>query len=138
MPEFPTLVDVEAVLLAFVAADAGVTALDAEVAAEVPASFPSSGAPFVQLFRVGGTDAGSGHLDRAVVQVNGYGSSRPEAFDVLRAAFGALLRATTAALDDAVVSDVLRLSGPTWSPDPITDAPRYTLSAAVTVHPTTV
>lgn len=136
MAEFADLVDVEAVLLAFVAVDADVVALGAGVSAELPSDFPGDGEAFAQVFRVGGNDVANGYVDRSLVQVNGYGSTRPEAFDVTRAAVRALMRATTATHSGAVVSDVLRLSGPTWSPDPITDAPRYVVSLAVTVHPT--
>lgn len=136
MPLVPDLADVEAVLVAHVAADADVVALGADSATDLPVDFPSSGAPFAQVFRVGGTDVASGHVDRALVQVNAYGSSRGEAFDVARACARALVRAETTSFAGAVVTAVLRLSGPAWSPDPITNAPRYTTSFAVTVHPT--
>lgn len=138
MPTIRPLVDVEALVIAHLGVDAELAALTVDVASETPAGFPSDGAPFVQAFRATATtvDPGTGHLERAVLQVNAYGASKAGAWDVMAETYRALLEAPSAAHAGAVVTDVLRLSGPTWSPDPLTDAPRYTSSFAVTVHPT--
>jgi len=139
MPTIRPLVDVEALLVAWLSADAGVLALAAatDVSPELPAGFPSSGRPFVQAFRASATtvDDATGHLERAVVQVNVYGSSRENAWDLAAQTYRAVLEAPSAAHPAGVVTNALRISGPSWSPDPITDAPRYTLSFALTVHP---
>jgi len=138
MPEARKLVDVEALLVAYLATDGPLGALvDDAIGTELPRAFPSTGAPRVQAFRASGTtvDPATGHLDRALVQVNAYGSSKAEAWDVFAETYRALLAARAAEHEGAVVTDVERVSGPTWSPDPQTDAPRYVGSFAVTVHP---
>lgn len=136
MTTIPDLVDVEAILVAHAAADVDLDALvDGAVSTELPADFPAEGDERVQLFRVSSTDQANGYIERAVVQVNAYGSTRALAFDVARAALRALRRAEGVAFADGIVTAVDRLTGPSWSPDPITSAPRFTLSLAVTVHP---
>lgn len=138
MPKIRPLVDVEALTIAYLEADAAVAALVAagDVAAELPGAFPPAGRKFVQAFRASATDTANGHLERVVLQVNAYGSTKVEAFDVIAKTYRALLEMPDAGHDAAVVTDTRRLTGPTWSPDPVTDAPRYTSSFAVTVHPT--
>lgn len=137
MPTIRPLVDVEAVVIAHLAADPALLALAVDVASETPAGFPPAGAPFVQAFRATATsvDPATGHVERAVLQVNAYGASKAGAWDVIAQAYRALLEAPAGVHPGAVVTEVVRLSGPTWSPDPVTDAPRYTSSFAVTVHP---
>lgn len=138
MPEERDLVDVEAVVVAHLGADVGLEALVGDaIGTELPRGFPPAGAPRVQAFRSSGTtvDPATGYLDRAIVQVNGYGSSKAEAWDVMAGTNRALLAARHAAHAGVVVTDVERVSGPSWSPDPKTDAPRYIASFAVTVHP---
>ena len=143
MPDVRPLVDVEGLLVDYLEQDAGLGALvggvgdAARVSTELPAGFVPEGR--VKLVRIGGTPSGTDaaeHLDRAVVQLDGFGATKADAFDVIRAALVALRRAPSAAHVDAVVTSVDRISGPTWSPDPETDAPRYLLTVAVTVHPT--
>lgn len=139
MPEITELVDVEALLVAHLSSDAGVTAIaDDRVSTELPAGFEPEAR--IQLFRVGGapTEAVTHHIDRAVVQLNIYGSTKAEAFDTARAALSGLLRARSAAHPLGSVTHIERLTGPTWSPDPATDAPRYLLTVAITVHPLAV
>ena len=140
MPTIRPLVDVEALLVAWLSADAAVLALLAaptDVSPELPAGFPSAGAAFVQTFRASATtvDTGTGHLERAVVQVNVYGSSREEAWDLAAQTYRAVLEAPGGDHAGAVVTNAVRITGPSWSPDPVTDAPRYALSFALTVHP---
>lgn len=136
MPSVRPLVDVEALVVAALTVDAELGALAAGVASELPAGFPSSGRSFVQLFRATATsvDPATGHVERAVLQTSFYGSSKGAAWDVTAAAYAALLE-LVGSHPLGVVTDVVRLSGPSWSPDPMTDAPRYTASFAVTVHP---
>lgn len=143
MPTARPLVDVEALLVAYLGSDPSLSAEldgsvdDPRVATEVPADFPAAGAKFLQLFRATATtaDPGTGHVERAVVQVNGYGSTGVEAFAVIAAAYRALLDAPAADHLLGVVTAVERIYGPTASPDPANDAPRYTSAFAVTVHP---
>lgn len=139
MPEISELVDVEALLVAHLSSDAGVTAIAGDrVSTELPAGFEPEAR--IQLFRVGGAplDQVTHHLDRAVVQLNVYGASKASAFDAAREALAGLLRARSAAHPLGAVTHVERLTGPTWSPDPATDTPRYLLTVAITVHPLAV
>lgn len=137
MPPVRKLVDVELVVVEHLNADATLDALVDGVATELPRGFPKTGRPRVQVFRASSTevDAETGHIERAVLQVNGYGSSKGEAWDVIAETLRSLREAPTADHDGAVVTAVERLTGPSWSPDPTTNAPRYTASVAVTVHP---
>jgi hypothetical protein len=139
LPEISELVDVEALLVAHLSSDAGVTAIAGDrVSTELPADFEPEAR--IQLFRVGGAplDQETQHVDRAVVQLNVYGASKAEAFDTARAALRALLLARSTPHELGAVTHVERLTGPTWSPDPTTDAPRYLVTMAITVHPLAV
>jgi hypothetical protein len=134
----PPLVDVEALCIAHLRADAGVAATLADpdgVATSLRRDFPPAGEGFIQLFRATATDAATGYLERAVIQVNSYGATSVEAFAVAAQAYRSLLEAASSSHASAVITNVARITGPTWSPDPTTDAPRYTASYAVTVHP---
>lgn len=140
MPAHRPLVDVEALLVAHLDDDVALSALvaDNDVASELPSDFPPEGRPFVQVFRASATtvDPETGHIERVVVQVNGYGATKANAWDVIAETYRSILEATGTHAA-GVVTATVRLTGPTWSPDPITDAARYTSSFAVTVHPTT-
>lgn len=141
MPEALDLVDVEGLLIDFLPYDpdlgplVGGPGVGARISTELPASFRAEGR--LQIFRVSSTaaDGGTEHIERALIQVNGYGADKREAFTVTAAALRALRRAPSVAHEAAVVTDVARVTGPTWSPDPSTDVPRYLSSVAVTVHP---
>ena len=141
MPEIASLVDVEALLIAYLEQEAtfapvvGGLGDAARVATDAP-SGPAQ-AKQLQLFRASGTtvDAGTGHIERALIQANAYGATKGDAWDVFAAAYRALLAATRVAHALGVVTAVERVTGPTDSPDPLSSAPRYTGSFAVTVHP---
>lgn len=143
MPEERAPVDVEALAIAHLEQDAGLGALvggtgnAARVATELSPGFPAEGLALLQVFRVSSTqvDAETAHIERAVVQANAYGSTKAEAWDVHAQAHRAFLTARRSVHALGVVTAVERVSGPTWSPDPRTAAPRYTASYAVTVHP---
>jgi hypothetical protein len=133
------LLDVEAFLVARLKADAG--ALHAlvgdRISTELPKSFPGHGEKRLQLFRVGGVPDpgdGPGHLDRPSVQLNAYGTTKAEAFDVAQAALGVVLELEGTAADGIVVTRAFRNLGPTWSPDPAAGAPRYLLGVILNVH----
>ena len=144
MPEEREPVDVEALVIDHLEQDAGLGALvggtgnAASVATELPAGFPAEGRAFVQVFRVSATevDPETGHIERAIVQANSYGASKVEAWDVHAQTHRAMRAARSSTHALGVVTAVERVSGPTWSPDPRTAAPRYTAAYAVTVHPT--
>lgn len=143
MPEERAPVDVEALAIAHLETDDDLGALvggpgdAARISSKLPPDFPSAGLALVQVFRVSATevDPETGHLERAVVQTNAYGSSKGEAWDVYAQTHRALRAARRVDHALGVVTGVERVSGPTWSPDPRTSAPRYTAAYAVTVHP---
>jgi hypothetical protein len=136
MPELRLLPDVESLLVTYLKADAGIAALvDQRVSTELPASFAPEGR--VQLFRTGGVpdnDDIPGHLDRPSIQVNAYGETKAEAYDVAAETIRALLQAPAATHTGAVITKATRILGPTWSPDPETDTPRYLLGFTFAVH----
>lgn len=144
MPESRALVDAEAVIIAHLSQDAGLLVVldspavgEEPIASELDETFPEAGEKFVQVFRATATsiDPETGFLERVVLQVNSYGSSKGEAWDVIAETARALIDARTADHDGCAVTAVERLTGPSWSRDPSTAAPRYTSSWAVTVHP---
>lgn len=139
MPAARNLADVEAIVVGWLAGDAGVSALAADrVVTELDADFPAAGRADVQIFRATSTetDPATAHLERAVVQVNVYGSSKAGAWNLTAETWRALRALAGETVAGAVVTAVERVTGPTWSPDPSNDAPRYTGSAAVWLHPT--
>ena len=144
MPESRALADAEAVIIAHLAQDAGLLVVlgspavgEEPIGAELDETFPEAGEKFVQVFRATSTsvDPETGFIERCVLQVNSYGASKGEAWDVIAETTRALIDARTASHQGCVVTAVERLTGPSWSRDPSTNAPRYTSSWAVTVHP---
>lgn len=141
MPEQRALADVEALLVDAFEGDEHLAPLiggpgdAARVSTELPAAFGPEAR--VRLFRVGGTqpDPETGHLDRALVQLDAYGATKGEAWAVAAESLAAARRARQAH-PGAVVTAVERVSGPLWQPDPPTGVPRYVTTIAVTVHPT--
>lgn len=144
MPALRDLVDVEAVLVTHLSNDVtlaghvGGPGTAAKVSTELPKTFPTAGEKRVQLNRATSSqiDPDTNHLERAVIDFKAFGASKAQAWDVVAALWSAVQRARTTAHTGAVVTRLERLTGPSWSPDPSTNAPRYTLSVAVTVHPT--
>lgn len=136
MPETRNLVDVERLLVVHYRADADLVELvGARVSTELPGSF--DGDERLKLSRVGGSelDTDTAYLDRALVQLDAYGTTKLAAFAVAATSLAATYRARGSHAG-AVVSRVERVSGPAWAPDPETDFPRYLTTVAVTVHPT--
>lgn len=138
MPETRNVIDVEAFLVAALRADASLDALLANrIGGELPADFPADGEARVRLFRVGGAPDASdsaSHLDRPSVQFDCYGSSREEAFDVAAAVERSVRALEGTKSGGVVVTRVRRNLGPVWSPDPVTNAPRYLLGAILAAH----
>lgn len=141
MPTVPSLVDVEALAIADLEQDADLGALvggtgnAARIATDAPSTQRPPGA--LQVFRATGTtvDPATGHVERTVLQVNAYAPTKGAAWDVIAAAYRALLSMPSRDHALGVVTAVERVTGPTESPDPVSGAPRYTSSFAVTVHP---
>lgn len=130
-----SLPDVEAFAVGHLLEDSMVSALtDDRVGVDLPASFPDG--QRVRLMRVGGTpvDAETEHLDRALVQVETFGSSKTEAFDLTLVVLDSLKAMPAALFDGAVVTLVSRVTGPRWSPDPPTATPRYITDVVLYAH----
>lgn len=143
MPLIRKLVDVEALAVAYLEQDDDLGALvggtgdAARISTELPAGFRPEGRLQVFAATSSELDAATHYLDRAVLQVNGYGATKAEAFDVTAEAIRALLEAPQAEHAGAVVTAAARLTGPAWNPDATTNppTPRYLASVALTVHP---
>lgn len=141
MPEIPALVDVEALLISHFHADGILDGLlgDDHVSTQVPADFDhrEDGARWLQVFRVSGSQADpeTGWLDRALVQLHGYGDTEAGAFDVIAQAHRSLYAARDVGHARGVVTAIERVTGPTNNPDPTSGAPRYSATYRITVHP---
>lgn len=135
MTDFRPLPDVEALTIGYLLADVDVTALaDDRIEPELPVSFPDGAR--VRILRVGGApvDAGTERLDRPLLQIETYGTTKAEAWDLTAVVLMALQRMADAAHAGAVVTACDRVTGPRWAPDPSTDTPRYLTDVAVYVH----
>lgn len=141
MPEIAESIDVEPVVVAALVADSDLAALVGDkVSTLLPAAFiPEARA---RVWRSGGTPADESPevIDRPVLQVEGYGETRGEAEAVVRATIRAMLAMAGKVfqVEDstlrASVSEARRISGPQWSPDPPTAAPRYLASVVLYVR----
>lgn len=131
------LVDVEALLVALLNADADVVAQAGadSVGTELPPELDEE-LPYLQLWRLPGsivTDE-TQRLERARIQFASWGATRAAALDVARAACKALGEAP-GKHDAGIVTAVDLETTPYWSPDAETDTPRYLFVAAVYVTP---
>jgi hypothetical protein len=137
VPEFRELADLETALVPYLKGDSG---LDGVVHGRVsspklPEGFKAE--ERVRFFRVGSSpvDPETDYVDRVVLQFDCYGLDGIKAYDVARKTLSAMKLAPKADLDGVVVTRVVRSLGPFWSPDPVTQIPRYHLDLVVTVHP---
>lgn len=141
MPQTPALVNVEALVVADLeqyaelGALVGGTGNDARVATNAPSAAAPPGA--VQIFRASGAsaDPGTESIERTLLQVNAYGPTKSIAWSVMAATFRGVVSSPYREHALGVVTAAVRITGPTDSPDPISGAPRYTASFAITVHP---
>lgn len=139
MPELRAIVDAEEILLNHLKADTAVTALvpASRITTELPKSFTKQSR--IQAFRTGGVpdeDDIPGHLDQPSLQINAFGSTKAQAHAVAAEAIRSVLAAPAATHSGAVVTHARRVLGPTWSPDPPTDTPRYIIGVILWIHPT--
>lgn len=135
MGEFARIPDVEALLVNALLAHATVAAMvSTKVSTELPTTFPDG--KRLKLSRIGGTpvDEDTEYLDRPLIQLEGFGATKADAFDVTAAAMTALLSFAGKTYTEGTVTKVLRLSGPAYAQDPDTETPRYLLTVAVYVH----
>lgn len=100
-----------------VVVDVLAAALDARVLTNLPADNPAgsfmAGLPYVRPIRIGGPD--DGHvLDSATFTIHTFATTDQEA-NALSYQAVAALRAATAVVDGAVITQVNKLGGPSWA-----------------------
>ena len=131
MAEVSDLVDVERLLVGELQEVVG-----AQVSTELDADFDAATSLWLTLSRASSTevDRQTGHLERVLVDFAAHGPSKEAAWELVKVACREL-RSVPGAYELGVVTDVERVSGPFWSPDPTTHSPRYLCTWAITVHP---
>ena len=142
MPEARAAVDVVALAVGHVrttpaVADLLETVSEHGVASELGPNYQPAESRRVVIFQVSSTtvERASAHVERVLLQVNSYGRSGPEAWDLWAEVDLALRAMPRTSFDGAVVTAVEKVGGPSQSPDPSTGGDRYTSAFAVTVHP---
>lgn len=132
----PAIPDVEALTIDALKADAALTTLlgGTKISSDLTTGFPDG--KRVALHRAGGAaaDTKTEYLDRPVLQLECYGATKAEAFDVAAETLRALLDMQGGTYARGVVGTVQRLTGPAWAPEPDTVTPRYLMSVALHVH----
>lgn len=137
MPLTRPLVDAEKLLVEYLK---GVSELDGLVSDKISTKLPKEFTPEkrLRLFRVGGTPDPSlavPWIDRPRMQLESYGSTKGEAFEVSQVAMDAIYQ-MPGTYEGAVVTAVTPDLGLQWRPDPHTEAPRYLWGVVLYVHPT--
>lgn len=133
----PVLPDVEAIAIAYLKAHAGLTTAlaGATVAGDVPGNVGTVGA--LTVTRIGGSPAIDFWLDRAVIDVNAWGTSKTHASLVIRTAIAALHDMAQTTSVRGVVTGVETVLGPQYLPDDsrTPTLARYVASVSVWAHP---
>ncbi len=128
-------VDVEALVVNALLDDAGIAALVSDrVYTDLPAQ-PRW--PLATVTRIGGPTDFLGHIDSALVQVEGWAKDRGTALDITNAALTALL-ALRGSFDEGVVTGASPFTGVGYLPDPPSSTPRYVFRIQLFCHPTPV
>lgn len=140
MPEVRAPVDVEAIAIAHLKADAAVLAAPDDLEDRVSTELPGDrvGA-WVKLDRLPGSTSAApetAHVERARLQASIWAPTKTAAFDLTALVVQALFRLPDVAVFDyGVVTGVELEVTPYWAPDPETDEPRYLFVIALFVHP---
>lgn len=137
MPETDALVDVEALAVAHLRADAELVALMGatdNIGTEIRGTLPL---PFVELRRLGGNliTPETARLERCRLFVATWAATKPGSWDLAAATMQALMRMPDNVHELGVVTAVDVELTPYYSPDPEDDTPRYLATVAATVHP---
>lgn len=131
------LPDVEAVAIAYLKSHAGLTAVipAAQISSSVAGNVNDAGA--LTINRTGGTAPEPRWLDRAVLDVNAWATTKQQASLMIRTALAALHDMAQHHGSFGVVSGVDDILGPQWVPDDsrTPTLPRYLASVAVYAHP---
>lgn len=94
--------------------------------------------PALQITRLPGimVDDSTARLERALLQVQAWGTTKAQAFDLAAAAAIELKALTDVDHGDlGVVTETIWQQTPWWNPDGEADTPRYTMTIAVFAHP---
>lgn len=125
MSDFETFPDAEA-LVATELRDAAISA------GGVFSSIPKAPTfPLITVKRIGGLPLERHAFDRARIQIDVWGTTKSEAFDIATAARLVCHRMETQAFTGAFVAGVVDDLGLTWQPDPLTSRDRYIFGVAV-------
>lgn len=123
------LPDIETVLIGALKADSDIIdgGLASKVSTKLPDNFTAEGR--IQLFLVDSApvDPGSEAGHRPLVQVNAFGETDTEAFDVANLARDAIRSLEFTKVGTTVIGAVDTVTGPAWLPDESTDIPRYVM-----------
>lgn len=135
MVEPRPIVDIEQVLVAALGVDTALAdVVDDRIGTRYEPDYDGQAA--ITLHRSGGTptDPGTERLDRPIIDLAAWAPTKGEAFTAAAVAICAVVR-SAGVHDSAVITGAERISGPTWSPDPHTETPRYLITFALHVHP---
>lgn len=122
-------VDVEAELVAWLKAE-----LDVRVVTDLPANLLDV-VPVVQVQRVGGDDDGI-RLDRAFIDVDVYGTTRPLASQLMAQARSLFLASLRGVVTDAAVFTSARtITAPAWRPYENPGLRRFGATFEIFCHP---
>lgn len=104
-------------------------ALGVETTTKVPNPRPDE---FILVRRVGGTKRDQ-VIDDASLAIEAWSTTEAEAHDLLQLARAHLHASVGVSIDGQTIYRVQEFAGPASLPDPLSQTPRYTLTAAVTV-----
>lgn len=136
MTEYRPPLDAVAVVVAALEAGSTAPAVNGDVGGKLPRGFtPKDRA--VRVTRTGGTPIRQEHLDRPRVQIEAFGSSGADAFDVVRLALVDVMALRGADVEGGFVSEVRTSIGPRDQPDDSTNpaAPRVLVEVVLFCHP---
>lgn len=126
--------DVEAMLVSYLAADSAVIAAVGAnaVSTEIP---PGATMPRVRITLTGGSPEIPGWLHAVRVNVEAFAETKPQAFDVIATVVERTEALTNSRRSSIVISLAEQETALAWSPDPLTETPRYIVGMLLVVHP---
>lgn len=129
------MVDVEAIIVAFLAAHPDVVAVAGEnaVSTELPAD-PVW--PRIRITLTGGQSKARGWLMSHNFVLESWADTKVDALTLLGAAALALeTELDSAQVAEGTVTGCTQTSGVSWAPDPVSSLPRYLTTFEITTHP---
>ena len=127
--------DVEAIIVNLLNASSAIEAI-AGADCAVTELNPGATLPKIRITLSGGSPVVRGWLWTFRFNVEAWGSSKEEAFDLVTEAASVLENAYDGSqINLGVVSNLTQETGLTWSPDPATNTARYIVGFVAQVHP---